>query len=358
MSYSKHYRRSVSYSGSVSFSYPASQNGGSGSASYSGEVPVDIYINVDTDPFDNSVGRFSNTTDVLTGSVVAMNAAQCKTISEASNKISDKITGGFFGVVKSELSQQIEILRNDINAGLGKLLDQGKAVDGKKTAMEGDYNRISSRYIRLFEDLDNECHKRIVALDKSSFDLSEKVQGKLLSEPACNTAAINLLGLGEIFSKKTLIFVSLMNKKTLDVLTTMCDYITQEVKINSQVDALLFGEEISGNVSLDIPVIWSESDVTGGAVGTTNHDCFIPEYINQQGSQTITEKINMFCLDSSRADWEAIEEAEKESLNKEFNVLAEKHYANAEKNEEQRVYKTMLSLWQNSQLFSLKRSLS
>jgi len=358
MSYSKHYRGSVSYSGSVSFSYPASQNGGSGSASYSGEVPVDIYINVDTDPFDNSVGIFSNTTDVLTGSVVAMNAAQCKTISEVSNKISDKITGGFFGVVKSELSQQIEILHNDINAGLGKLLDQGKAVDDKKTAMEGDYNRISSRYIRLFEDLDDECHKRMVALDKPSFDLSEKVQGKLLSEPACNIAAMNLLGLGEIFSKKALIFVSSMNKKTLDVLSTMCNYITQEITINSQVDALLFDEKINENISLDIPVIWSESDVVEGAVGTTGHDCFLPEHISQQGSQAITEKINMFCLDASRANWEAVEEAARESLNKEFNVLAEEHYANAEKDEEQRVYKTMLSLWQNSQLFYLKRGQS
>ena len=60
----------------------------------------------------------------------------------------------------------------------------------------------------------------------------------------------------------------------------------------------------------------------------------------------------MFSSDSS--GWETIEKTEKESLNKEFNLLAEARYANAEGEEDSRVYKTMLSLWQNSQLHSLK----
>jgi len=77
MSYSRRYSREVSYSGSVRYTYPASQSGGSGTEHYHGTIPVNITINVDTRPFDGSVNRFNKSIDVLTGSVVATNAAQC-----------------------------------------------------------------------------------------------------------------------------------------------------------------------------------------------------------------------------------------------------------------------------------------
>ena len=345
-------------------SWSCGKCGNSGRVPYDGREEIDIYVYVDSDPFENSIGGFNNSTNVLTGSVVTMNTAQCAAIQETATEVSTAMINGFFGLISTELSQQIQALDSAMKAGLGLLLEQGKAVDDKKNVMEGDYNRISSRYIVLFGDLDSECHKRIHALDKQSFYLSEKVQKELLSESVCGTAAMNLLGIEEVSFSKDKIFVSSLKRKALNVLKTMHDYITQELKINSLIDSLLFNEKIDGNISLAIPIIWSESDATegasgnGGFEGTTNCECFVPEHIEQQGKQAITEKANALCSDSSRSNWEIIEETEKDTLNKEFNVLAEQHYANTEKEEEQRIYKTMLSLWQNSQLFSLKRSLS
>jgi hypothetical protein len=46
-----------------------------------------------------------------------------------------------------------------MNAGLGLLREQNKAVGDTKNTMETDYNRISSRYNSLFENIDNECYK-------------------------------------------------------------------------------------------------------------------------------------------------------------------------------------------------------
>jgi hypothetical protein len=354
MSYSKHYNASVSYSGSVSYSYPASQNGGTGSASYHGSVPVSITINVDTDPFDNSVNRFNGSVNVLAGSVAAMNAAQCAAIKQTATEVSAALISGFFNTVNTELTQQIQALGSAMQAGMGLLLEQGKAVSDKKNVMEGDYNRISSRYVRLFADLDNECYKRIYALDKQSFSLSEKVLKELLSESASDTAAMNLLGVEEAASSKNFVFVSSLNRKSLDVLRTLHDYITQESKINSLVNSFLFSEEIGEIVPLYIPVLWSESDQTDG--NSINRECFIPEYVDPQCRQAMTEKVNAFCSGSSPSAWEDAEKTEKESVNKEFNILAEKQYANAEDDENRRIYKTLMSLWQNSQQLSLKRS--
>jgi hypothetical protein len=351
MSYSKNYSASVPYSGSVSYSYPASQNGGRGTAHFSGSVPVNVTINVNTAPFDGSVDRFKASIGALGVSVAAMHAAQCAAIQQTATEVSASLINGFFGTINTELSQQLQALDSAIKANFGLIQQQGKAVTDKKSVMEGDYNRISSRYLKLFADLDNECYKRIYALDKQSFTLSEKVQKQLLSESSSDATAVNLLGIDEVSSSKTLVFASSLNRKALEVLQTLHDYITQEFRINSLIDTFLFNEETGGHIPVCIPVIWLESDMPeGGAVG---RECFIPNQIDQRGKQIITEKVNTFCSGFSPSAWETLEEPEKEPLNREFNALAESYFAGADEETEQRVYKTMLSLWQNDKLSSL-----
>jgi hypothetical protein len=248
MSYSTRHHASIPYSGSVSYSYPASEHGGSGTAHYSGSVSVNVTINVNTQPFDGSVSHFNNSVDVLTGSVVAMKSAQCTAIHQTATDVSTSIINGFFGTIKTELSQQLQALDSAIKATYGLLLEQGKAVTAKKNVIEGDYNRIASRYIRLFADLDNECYKRIHELDKPSFLLSEKVQKELVSDTTKNTAALNILGIEEISSSKSLLLISSLNRKVLEVLKALHNYVTQESRINSLVNSFLFNEETGENI--------------------------------------------------------------------------------------------------------------
>lgn len=354
MSYSKNYSTSVPYSGSVSYSYPASQSGGGGTAHYSGSVPINVTINVNTDPFDGSVSRFKASIDALGVSIAAMNAAQCVAIKKTANDVSASIINGFFGTINTEFSQQLQALDSAIKASFALIQQQGKAVTDKKNDMEGDYNRISSRYSDIFIDLDNECYKRIFALDKQSFNLSEKVQKKLLSESPADAAAMNLLGVEELSSSKTLVFVSSLNRKSFEILKTLHDYITQESKMSRLIDSFLVNEESAEDVSLCIPAVWVESDMTEGK--GANHECFFAEYVDQQWKQAITEKINKFCIDDSGLKWKAPEESEKESLNREFNILSESCFADSDEETEQRIYKTMLSLWQNTDLSFLENS--
>ena len=264
MSYSENYYADIPYSGSVSYSYPASEHGGSGSAHFSGSVPVNVTIDVNTHPFDGSVSRFNTSIDALSASVVAMHAAQCAAIQQTAKEVSGSVINGFFGFINVELSQQLSALDSAIKAAFGLIAEQNNAVTEIKNTMEGDYNRISSRYVRLFDDLDTECHKRIYALDKQSFNLSEKVQKQLLSESPSNTAALNLLGMEEVNSSKTFLFVSAINRTASEVLRTLHEYINQESSINSLINSLLFDEEIAkdetGNkIPFCVPAIWTES---------------------------------------------------------------------------------------------------
>jgi len=359
MSYSQNYSASVHYSGSVSYRYPASEHGGIGTVPYSGNIPVNVTINVNTKPFDGSVNRFNTSVDVLTGSVVAMNAAQCAAISRTATDVSTALINGFFGTINTELTQQLQALDSAIKAVFGLIAEQGKAVTDKKTQMEGDYNRISSRYVRLFEDLDTECYKRIYALDKQSFLLSENVQQRLISESSRNTAALNLLGIEDVSSLETLMFVSSINRRVLEVLRTLHDYITQESVINSLVNSLLCDEEINENIPFSIPVIWTESDTLEG--GAAKRERFIPGFIDGQKAQLIGKKTDEFCSGVSPAAWAVPEKPERDALDRDLKTLAESCFAgSAGSNEDEtdrRIYQTMLSLWHNSEFVSLKRSI-
>jgi len=350
MSYSQSYTIDVPFSGRES--YPASQNGGT--IHYSGTTQANVTIYVNTDPFDGSVDKFNRSVDILSGSVVAMNTAQCAAILETGKKVSEELINGFFETINSELSQQMQALDSGIQSTYVLLLKQSMAVSMKKDEMEGAYNRISSEYIKIFKDLDNECYKRIYALDKHSFTLSEKVQNELLSETPSNTAALNLLGIEEASSSKMFIVISSLNRRTFDVLQTLHNYITQELRINTAVNSFLFDENIADKTLFYIPVIWTESDMLEDT--SVKQESFIPDSFDDHENKAVTEKTGFFCSGLPQTDWKAMPEPEKEALNKEFRTLAELEFHDADDETEQRIYRTMLSLWQESKLHSLERS--
>jgi hypothetical protein len=333
----------------VSYSYPASQSGGSGSASYSGEIAVNVTINVDTDPFDGSVHTCNKTIDELTHSVVVMNAAQCAAIQETTRTVSKSVIDGFFGAIKTELSQQLQALDSAIKAGLGLIQEQGKAVSAQKSVMEVDFNRISSRYVALFANLDDECYKRVYALDKNAFMLSENVRKKLISEQTSDSAALSALEMREEASSKTLLLISNLNRKAKQVLKTLHEYITQESRLTALVDSFLFNDERQEKTPVYIPILWLECDEIDGAAEC--HETFAPEYIDQAQKKRIADKTGAFC--SEHSSWRSISAEEKEALHRAISVLAEKYFETKTSDAEQRVYKTTLSLWQNSDLLSL-----
>ncbi|MCL2878673.1 MAG: hypothetical protein FWF29_00375 [Treponema sp.] len=355
MSYSRNYHASVEYSGSVTLNYPASEHGGSVSGHYSGNVPVDVTINVNTQPFDGSVSHFNSSVDGLTGSVVAMHGAQCAAIQQTAKDVSASLLNGFFGAINSELTQQMNALNSAIKAAFGLIAEQGKAVTEKNTQMEGDYNRISSRYVRLFDDLDTECHKRINALDRPAFGLSENVQQKLLTETPQNMSALNLLGIEEVSSAKTMMLVSSINRRVLDVIKTLEDYVSQEETISTKVNSLLGDEKIDENIQLAVPVIWTENVMT--ETGADMHEIFIPGFIDEQRRQEITKRTENICANASAPAWIACEEQDKEALDRQFKALGETAFINSQDETEQRIYQTMLSLWQKSEMNVLKGSI-
>ncbi|MDR2094790.1 MAG: hypothetical protein LBP76_04645 [Treponema sp.] len=353
MSYRQQFHDSIEVSGVVSRSVGPSQNSQTVSISYSQTVPLNITIDVITDPFDNSIDRCNGSLDMLTGAVAGMHSAQCGAIRQTAAEVSQSLINGFFGTIRTELSQQIQALNSAIQADEGLILEQGKAVSSQKNVMETDYNRIGSRYVGIFRDLDDECHKRIYALDKPAFMLSEKVLKKIIGEAGLNASAKSLITIQEESSAKTMLVISSLARKVHDVLETLRNYITQEKRFSSLTDSFMENEKIEEKKTFLMPVIFVEQD--GLERDASEYAEFLPESVPPDKRKEIGGKVRSVCGDDSVSSWAPVSEEEKELLNREFGALSESAFAESDGNTERRIYNTLMGLWQNSSLFTVSR---
>jgi hypothetical protein len=320
--------------------------------SYSANVPVDITVDVETADFDNSVAHCNRSIDGLTGSVVAMNAAQCAAIQQTARDVSQSLINGFWGTINMELSQRLQALDSAIKAGFGLIAEQGKAVSEQKKTMETDYNRISSRYTALFQDLDNECYKRIYALDKNSFSLSRDVQKKLLLETGADISAKNILGIQDESSSKSMMTASRLNRLTGDVLEALRNYINQETTLTGLIDSFMSREPISGKVTEYIPVVWTNGE--NPESGQSEADCYMPEAMPQSQKEAAAGAVNRRFTAASESAWIPLPEDEKTVIDKEFKTLSESAFSENTGEKDARIYNMLMELWQNSSLSSLK----
>lgn len=145
---------------------------------YSGTAyeDVEVEIEVQTNPFDNSINNCNRQISRLTDSVVAMEAAQIASINENARRVSDTIIDGFFQSVKSDISTQKMMLEQTIDSRLMLLHQQHKTLMEKKAQMQKDYERTSARYEKIFTDLNNELASRIHKLEQPVFDLVKQVE--------------------------------------------------------------------------------------------------------------------------------------------------------------------------------------
>ena len=180
MSYTESFSRTIAvhYSGTVTVNYPASEHGGSTTASYSGTAyeQVDVDIHVDTAPFDASVANCNNHVNGLTASVGAMNTAQCIAIRKNADKVSKALIDGFFHTVRTDMGTQKAELEQVINARLLLLRQQATSLKAIQDTMAEDYARTTARYQKIFNDLNRELSNRIHEIDQPVFKLVEGVE--------------------------------------------------------------------------------------------------------------------------------------------------------------------------------------
>lgn len=319
MSYTRSYSEYITVRGSktVSVSYPASENGGTTyeTIEYSEEVPIDVNINVDTLPFDNSVENCNAKVNLLTGAVVATETAQIISINKNSKKIADTIINGFFGYIRSEISQQVSELSQNIEAHLMHLTELAHSCLNKQKQMESDYVRISGRYAKIFEDLNKELSNRIHELDKHAFSFkkeSEQQSARTSENDMVSTVSIFGLESADLQSK---ISSSIAKKRALDTINKSKVFLWQQKKLNLTVLQSMQNETISGFKY--VPVCYFESNNGNDQIEKKIYSSeLISSSIDNWRSNELLEK-----LSGEKYNWVKI--SDEDSLNIKNNINTE-----------------------------------
>ncbi len=316
-----HYEGRVSYSGSVS--YPASQNGGtksySGSQHYSGTVPIKISVHVDTKPFDSSIAYCNGNLGALGSSVVAMNAAQCAEIEKSSDRVAKSIVGGFFNLIKSEISQAMAGLMSKINSSIMLIKTHATRINEQKDTMQKDYSRLSSHYIRLFSELDKECQRRIVALDKRAFAIAINVMRKQYIKPHLEHIGTNFTHFIEEPFAENKIESAKLKQKARDIISNLEQQILQNSVYSNKLSSILRDEKKEESEIFFLPVLYAEYiNIESGRLESSN-------YTTKDTCPSAFEKIDGAVgqyFKAKKIDWRLdIDPKEEETIGLKFNSL-------------------------------------
>lgn len=259
MSYSRSYTGYVHYSGTVS--YPASQHGGS--VSYSGSEQVNITINVDTDAFDTSVDRCNNAVIGLNTAVVATEAAQVESKQRTSRQIASAIVNGFFEYVTADLSQKIKELASKCESLFIALTGHKECCLSKSKQMQDDYNRISKRYSKIFEDLDKETISRIEVLDKPAFQFAEQVQKVIDRNSDTNLLGISTISANENLQIEAILSCSHVKQQANTLLDKANKYLQGNYRLTNAVRDMLDDTKNEENILLPVMYVETVASPTG-----------------------------------------------------------------------------------------------
>lgn len=345
MSYSKTYNGSVAYSGSVSYtySYPASEHGGSGSgtAHYSGQVPVSVNLYVDTDPFDSSVADCSHSVRTLNGAVVAMNSSQVASIAKSANEVSSHIISGFFNMIGSELSQNMAALAAKFKAVFELLTTKSSILEKQQLVMQDDYSRISDRYNKIFQNLDEELEKRVVALDKNVFEISKHVQGEQLHSETSKKVTQFLIGVNEDEIVQQQLIIANAKARVLQAMDGLAQNVVQENAYSNKVNSIVTEKNCTSGEENYIPVIYTESSSLNSDM--VDYNCVSnPEF--SDSIQKINETVKSYFV-SNYSNTNT--EYEKKQINEAFSLIAEREFQNLTDEKSRRVYEVLTKLREN-----------
>lgn len=326
MSYTRRFSKSVTirYSGSVS--YPASEHGGSVSYSGTASETVHFDVTVDTEPFDAAVDNMKDGIDLLTGSVVATEAAQLKAIGSASKKIGDTIVSGFFKTVKSDISQQIAQLKIRSESLLLQLNKLAERCREKQKQMGTDYQRISDRYVKIFTDLSNELENRVYSIDEPVFKTARSVDRIGAHEGNEGAAATVSVTAGETARVHSVLAVNQAKRQALEALEKGRRFLGIQYATDNVIRRCLLQRRESGLVSTPYCVMEAVAEE-----GRQSRELFASPLLSGVGADVLNRGID------AKGWTEGMTEEETSRISDYFNRSVAKQHAEASDRHARRV---------------------
>jgi hypothetical protein len=339
MSYTRRYSEVVSKTVTVNYSYPASQNGGSSSKTVTVDIPVSWDVHVDTNPFDQSISEANAHVNVLTGTVVATEAAQIQAKINSAEQISDSIIDGFFGLIKSEINQQITEIRPRVEALLVELVHHQQTCLSKKDQMERDFQRIAERYAKIFLDLDKELRNRIVSLNKDTINAHSQISNQVHKTFADISTGISTVYNKEASTLQSILYSTGLKNRALAMIESSKKYLFSEKNLAKHLKEILVPVNTSTLSQRYIPVLFFE----------TRAKAFESIVISSRELTEMNSGATKSSLKNSfiNEPWIALSVEARQQIETYFKLELNKKQEHSNKEMDSRLASEILRLWQN-----------
>lgn len=301
---------------------------------------VNIHVRFNTTPFENSIDNCKHDIGVLTGAVVATESAQVASIRNNAMKVGQTIVSGFFKTVRSEISQQISELSSRIDATLLHLHELAKRCVDKQRQMETDYHRISSRYLKTFDELNRELENRIFELDKPAFlfrQMSDDTSVKTLSSDLASTVAVSGT---ESSALQVRLSASVAKHRALDTIGRTNNFLLTQKRTEDILHQCILDENVAATRFKPVCYIeaYDESNVNRYQI-----------YQNEKlGNIKTDELFDGFCSQN----WHDLPTDEREQIRCHFNIETGNRYNN-DSEHEMRVKNYITSLFNKNNIKSV-----
>jgi hypothetical protein len=281
----------------------------------------------------------------LGGAVGVMNTAQCVAIKQGATEVSESLQKGFFGTVKTELSQQMAGLKNQFEANLGLMVQQARSGKSGLERMQRDFQRIVSRYQELFRNLDEECRHRVLELDRPSFRLADEVVGTLLTQRRLSLAATSLTISREVGRTQSLLVVSRIRRKALGMLENAKLHLMQERDVGRSLQEILLPQPVDARKALRLPVLVMVAESERGTRETT---VMGPDGFAKGAADAVKVGVTRDPENSGSWNWTTMSPAARARLQREYMMCVEKRFGAATSEADQRTATLMAQLWESS----------
>jgi hypothetical protein len=271
---------------------------------------------VDTHPMANSIDNVASHVDGTTAAVVAMQTAVVVAEEEGAKKICSNINLGFYSLIRSQISQKIAFHKSKADAKITELQQQTLSLSGIKNRMEKDYMLITSRYVKLFEELNKSLRARIFEIDRPLINFLFKHilpmgnRQKRLTGVPCTSPGEIVVGSQEISISNTRLNV----KKHLYELS---GFISDSENQKRLIGSILANEKVDQPYAIYIPIVITES--TGILLKRPHWTITYPQI--DENTQAAIESHIYSSLSSVR--WEENASANSERVTREFFALVD-----------------------------------
>ena len=297
---------------------------------------------LDTKPMAQEISSISNHIKGTTAAVVAMQTAVVLAEQKAADQVCSNVNKGFYTMMRSQISQKIATLQSQVDSFLMQLNAQRKQLLAIKKQMERDYNMLCSRYLKLFNGLNQNLHQRVFELDKPTINFAVREVERISNRTKYLTATVPLSQV-ESLSDSQKILASNVKYCGAKVIESMKNFLSSSIEQKKITDKVLL-EGNTQSENLVTPVLISE--YCFDKYGTKNLTIWISNTLLSPQAQTAVK--NTLGQQLETLSWVNHTETDKE-IKSEFSKLVSKSTSS------QRVKDMTLKLFADTSFQTIKK---